>query len=68
MTSRVEGKPIAEPRLPEEKAWHQPVPPKRDEGEPDRGRRPDSGYIGLQNHPDNPAVIFKEVAIRSIGH
>jgi MFS family permease len=27
--SRVEGEQIAEPRLPEEKAWHQPVPPKR---------------------------------------
>ena len=46
----------------------QPVAPKRDKGEPDRGRRPDSGYIGLQNHPGNPPVIFKEVAIRALEH
>lgn len=46
----------------------QPVAPKRDPGEPDRGRRPDAGYIGLQNHPGNPPVIFKEVAIRTLEH
>jgi hypothetical protein len=46
----------------------QPVAPKRDQGEPDRGRRPDAGYIGLQNHPGNPPVIFKEVAIRTLEH
>ena len=46
----------------------QPVPPKRDPGEPDRGRRPDEGYIGLQNHPGNTQVLFKEVAIRPLAH
>ena len=46
----------------------QPVPSKHKDYEPDRGRRPDSGYIGLQNHPGNTPVIFKEVAVRSLGH
>jgi Domain of Unknown Function (DUF1080) len=44
-----------------------PVPPKHDQYEPDRGRRPDAGYIGLQNHPGNTAVYFREVAVRPIG-
>ncbi|HEY6292757.1 MAG TPA: DUF1080 domain-containing protein [Terriglobia bacterium] len=44
----------------------QPVPPKKKNYEPDRGLRPDSGYIGLQNHPGNTPVIFREVAIRSV--
>ena len=46
----------------------QPVPPKHKQYEPDRGRRPDAGYIGLQNHPGNTPVIFKEVAIRPLEH
>jgi hypothetical protein len=44
----------------------QPVPPKHKSYEPDRGPRPDSGYIGLQNHPGNTPVYFKEVSIRSL--
>ena len=44
----------------------QPVPPKKLSFEPDRGRRPDSGYFGLQNHSDNDIVFFKEVAIKSL--
>jgi len=41
----------------------QPVPPKHAGSiDPDRGPRPDSGYIGLQNHPGAP-VYFKEVSI-----
>ena len=44
----------------------QPVPPKRKEYEPDRGLRSNSGYIGLQNHPGNTPVYFKEVSIRSL--
>src|SRR5215471_7009439 len=41
----------------------QPVPPKHAGSiDPDRGPRPDSGYIGLQNHPGAP-VFFKEVSI-----
>lgn len=44
----------------------QPVPPKKLDFEPNRGRRPDTGYFGLQNHSDNDIVFFKEVAIRSL--
>lgn len=41
----------------------QPVPPKHPGSiDPDRGPRPDSGYIGLQNHP-GAAVYFKEVTV-----
>jgi hypothetical protein len=45
-----------------------PVPAKQQPYEPDRGPRPDEGYIGLQNH-DNAAVIsFKEIyAVQSRG-
>jgi Domain of Unknown Function (DUF1080) len=44
----------------------QPVPPKKLEFEPERGERPEYGYIGLQNHSDNDIVFFKEVAIRPL--
>jgi hypothetical protein len=44
----------------------QPVPPKKFDFEPNRGRRPDTGYFGLQNHSDNDIVFFKEVAIRPL--
>ncbi len=44
----------------------QPVPPKKLSFEPERGRRPDMGYFGLQNHSDNDIVFFKEVAIRPL--
>ncbi len=40
-----------------------PEPPKADEGEPDRGRRPDSGYIGLQNHDEKSVIYFREVSL-----
>ena len=40
----------------------QPVPDKKFKFEPERGRRPNEGYIGLQNHSDNDVVFFKEVA------
>ncbi len=43
-----------------------PVPPKKLEFEPERGPRPQEGYIGLQNHSDNDVVFFKEVAIRML--
>jgi hypothetical protein len=46
----------------------QPVPPKKLSFEPERGRRPDAGYFGLQNHSDNDIVFFKEVAIKPLGH
>ncbi len=44
----------------------QPVPPKKLSFEPERGRRPDMGYFGLQNHSDNDIVFFKEVAIKPL--
>ena len=44
----------------------QQVPPKVKNYEPDRGRRPDSGYIGLQNHGEGSEVYFKEVAIKPL--
>jgi Domain of Unknown Function (DUF1080) len=44
----------------------QPVPPKKLKFEPDRGRRPDTGYFGLQNHSDKDIVFFKEVAIKPL--
>src|SRR5215470_5444283 len=40
-----------------------PVPEKHPGSiDPDRGPRPDSGYIGLQNHPGSE-VYFKEVSL-----
>jgi len=42
------------------------VPPKKETWEPDRGPRPKSGYIGLQNHSDDDIVYFKEVSVRPI--
>jgi hypothetical protein len=41
----------------------QPVPPKPPGSpDPDRGPRPNGGYIGLQNHPGSE-VYFREVSI-----
>ena len=44
----------------------QPVPTKKFDFEPERGRRPDEGYIGLQNHSDNDIVFFKEVSVQPL--
>jgi Domain of Unknown Function (DUF1080) len=43
-----------------------PVPPKTRDFEPERGPRPESGYIGLQNHDSLSTVYFKEVAVRPL--
>jgi hypothetical protein len=44
----------------------QSVPPKHPGSiDPDRGSRPDSGYIGLQNHPGSE-VYFKEVSVKPL--
>lgn len=40
-----------------------PVPPKTKDYEPERGLRPEAGYIGLQNHDTNSAVHFREVSV-----
>ena len=46
----------------------QPVPPKVHPWEPDRGTRPNEGYIGLQNHSDKDVVYFQEIAVRNLSH
>jgi Domain of Unknown Function (DUF1080) len=46
-----------------------PVPPRKDtsaHGDPERGPRPESGYIGLQNHDKDSIVFFKEVSVRPL--
>jgi hypothetical protein len=48
----------------------QPVPERTKDYEPQRGRRPDEGWIGLQNHPredkSDSGVYFKEIAIKPL--
>ena len=39
---------------------------KTGEGDPARGPRPESGYIGLQNHDKDSTVFFKEVSVRPL--
>lgn len=39
--------------VPERKIWFEPV----------RGPRPDSGYIGLQNHDPRSVVVYKEISV-----
>jgi len=43
-----------------------PVPKKTLEYEPDRGPRPDIGYIGIQNHGIKDVIEFKEVSYKTI--
>jgi hypothetical protein len=42
----------------------QPVPQRKQWFEPVRGPRPDTGYIGLQNHDGNSHVYFKEISVK----
>jgi hypothetical protein len=42
------------------------VPAKTRDFEPERGPRPLSGYIGLQNHDSLSTVYYKEVAVRPL--
>jgi len=45
------------------------VPKRTKSFEPERGPRPEAGYIGLQNHDDyahDAHVIFKEVSVRAL--
>jgi len=44
----------------------QPVPERKFDFEPQRGRRPNEGYMGLQNHSDHDIVFFKEVAMKPL--
>jgi len=41
----------------------QPVPERKKYYEPRRGPRPDSGYIGLQNHDEESVVWFREISV-----
>lgn len=43
-----------------------PVPPKGEDWEPERGRRPRAGFIGIQNHGGADAVHFREVSVRPV--
>jgi hypothetical protein len=40
-----------------------PVPERTKSYEPERGPRPESGYIGLQNHDQNAVISFKEISV-----
>lgn len=43
-----------------------PVPDKTREFEPDRGPRPASGFIGIQNHDSLSTVFFKEISVKKL--
>jgi len=45
-----------------------PTPERKQDWEPERGPRPEAGYIGLQNHDDkgDDHVYFKEVSVRPL--
>jgi hypothetical protein len=40
-----------------------PVPPKQGRYEPDRGPRPDQGYIAIQHHGGGATLWFKEIKL-----
>ena len=42
------------------------VPARKFDFEPFPGRRPDFGYIGLQNHGEQDVVFFKEVSVKPL--
>lgn len=44
----------------------QEVPDRKQWYEPQRGPRPDHGYIGLQNHDEASTVYFREVSVAPI--
>ena len=43
-----------------------PVPPKREWHEPERGPRPNRGFIGLQNHDEETHVHYREISVRPL--
>jgi hypothetical protein len=43
-----------------------PVPERTKDYEPERGPRPESGYIGLQNHDEGSHVYFRAVKVRPL--
>jgi hypothetical protein len=42
------------------------VPERKFDFEPQRGPRPVSGYMGIQNHSDKDVVFFKEVSVKPL--
>ncbi len=44
----------------------EPVPPKKEDYEPDRGPRSIKGFIGLQNHGGDDVIYFKEVSVKKL--
>ncbi len=57
-TVKLNGKTVNEftgtQAVPERKAWYEPI----------RGPRPDTGYIGLQNHDAKSTVYFREISVK----
>lgn len=45
-----------------------PTPARKFDFEPQRGPRPSSGFIGLQNHGPDDIVYFKEVAVKPLSN
>ena len=43
-----------------------PVPPRKFDFEPYPGRRPEYGYIGMQNHGEHDVVFYKEVSVKPL--
>ena len=43
-----------------------PVPEKVKSYEPERGPRPETGYIGIQNHGGDDVVYFKEISYQKL--
>ncbi|MEO7144323.1 MAG: DUF1080 domain-containing protein [Bryobacteraceae bacterium] len=43
-----------------------PVPPKVKSYEPDRGPRPESGYIALQHHDQSAVILFQQVSVQPL--
>jgi hypothetical protein len=41
-----------------------PVPPRAHDWEPQRGPRPESGYIALQHHDDKAVIYFREISVK----
>ena len=42
------------------------VPERKKQFEPERGPRPESGYIALQNHDPTAVVTFKEISLEPL--
>lgn len=43
-----------------------PVPERKFDFEPFRGPRPETGFVGLQNHGENDVVFFREVSVKPL--